>query len=182
MHRCEHFVTELPTGERLTIRPATPEDESAVARFLGGLSPDARWRRYHSPMPVIRSWVVWAITQIDHDGREALLAISADDGIVGIAEWGRDNEHPSDAHVAVVVDDEHRRRGIAQALLSRLSGMAAEHGYEQFLASVLTVNRPVFGLIQRLAPTSSHTFDGETVQVVIPLGGTPDARRLATSA
>jgi GNAT superfamily N-acetyltransferase len=171
----------LRTGERLTIRPATRVDATDVAAFLNTLSEDSRWLRYHSAMPVIRSWMVWAITDIDHDGREALLAFSGH-RIVGIAEWARDLEDSSDAHVAIVVDEGHRRRGIAQALLRQLAEMATHHGYDRFLASVLTVNRPVFGLIERMAPARSSTFNGDTVEVVIPLGPNgahPDARATA---
>lgn len=164
-HRWEDV---LPGGEQLTIRPACDEDAPRVKAFLESLSEDSRWLRYHSPAPIIRSWMVDAVARADHEHREALLAF-VDGEIVGLAEWGR--VHPGDrsADVGVVVDERHRRRGIARELMRHLAASGRAHGIETFTASVLSVNRPTIAMVQDLARQRTITFDGPTVAVEIPL-------------
>jgi ribosomal protein S18 acetylase RimI-like enzyme len=158
--------------EQLTIRAAEPSDADEVTKFLEGLSSESRWLRYHSPIPVVRWWMVEAVTGTDHDQREALLA-TLDGKVVGVAEWGRESDECSRAHVAIAVDNEFRRRGIARALMNRLAKVAREHGIEDFVASVMTVNGPAFGLIERMAPVRTSRFDGDAVEVVIPIRQSP---------
>ena len=158
----------LPGGEHLTIRPACERDAARVRAFLESLSDDSRWLRYHSPAPIIRPWMVDAVAGADHYKREALLAI-VDGEIVGLAEWGR--VHPDDetADVGVVVDERHRRRGIARELMRHLAASGRAHGIEAFTASVLSVNRPTMAMVQDVAPQRTIRFDGPTVAVQIPL-------------
>lgn len=164
----------METGPELTIRPAAPEDAASVKAFLDGLSPESRRLRYHSPVPIVRSWMVRAVTAADHDQREALLAV-LDGEVVGIAEWGRDPDVHERAHVAVAVGEGIRRKGIAQALLRRLSLYARLHGITEFVAHVLTVNGPTFGLIDRIAPIHTSRFDGDAVEVLMPLAAATGA-------
>jgi GNAT superfamily N-acetyltransferase len=155
-------------GVRVEIRPAAPQDAEAVRAFFEGLSEDTRWLRYHSPIPIVRSWMVDAVVRTDHTKRAALLAIH-DGRIVGVAEWGRETPDENIAHTAVVVDDSFRRKGVAAELMRHLAADAREHGIEAFEASVLQVNRPTIGLIQHVAPQRTTTFDGPVLQVRIPL-------------
>ena len=164
----ERWEDVLPGGEHLTIRPACDTDAARVKSFLESLSDDSRWLRYHSPAPIIRSWMVDAVAQADHDSREALLAI-VDGEIVGLAEWGRMHAGDPSADVGVVVDERHRRRGIARELMRHLAASGRAHGVERFTASVLSVNRPTIAMVQDVAPVRTITFDGPTVAVEIPL-------------
>lgn len=158
----------LPGGEHLTIRPACEHDAGRVRAFLEALSDDSRWLRYHSPAPIIRSWMVDAVAGADHDKREALLAI-VDGEIVGLAEWGRVDPGDDTADVGVVVDERHRRRGIARELMRHLAASGRAHGIEAFTASVLSVNRPTIAMVQDVAPQRTVRFDGPTVSMQIPL-------------
>jgi GNAT superfamily N-acetyltransferase len=152
----------------MQIRPAEPRDAQIVRTFLEGLSEDSRWLRYHSPAPIVRSWMVDSVVCNDHTQREALLALHGD-RVVGIAEWGREAPGAKEAHVAIVVDDSFRRRGVARELMGHLAANGLAHGVESFAASVLSVNRPTMALIQRVAPRRTTTFDGPVVEVRIPL-------------
>ena len=158
----------LPGGEQLVIRAACEQDAAAVREFLESLSEDSRWLRYHSPAPVIRSWMIDAVARADHDHREALLAL-VDGEIVGLAEWGRVQPDDPTADVGVVVDERHRRRGIARELMRHLAASGRAHGLEAFTASVLSVNRPTIAMVQDVAPVRTLSFDGPTVEVRIPL-------------
>jgi ribosomal protein S18 acetylase RimI-like enzyme len=161
----------MTSGEPFEIKAACPDDARAVREFLEHLSDDTRWLRYHSPVPIVRSWMVDAVVGLDHDVREALLAIY-EGRVIGVAEWGRVAPDADSAHVAIVVDDDFRRRGIAGELMRHLAAAGRAHGIEAFEASVLSVNRPTIGLVQKIAPERSTRFDGPVVEVVIPLQAT----------
>jgi RimJ/RimL family protein N-acetyltransferase len=152
----------------LEIRPANRKDAEAVRDFLEHLSEDSRWLRYHSAQPIIKPWMVESVVGSDHDKREALIALH-DGAIVGVAEWGRFEEGDTVADVAVVVDEAYRRRGVAKALMRELTKNGREHGIERFAASVLSVNRPMIAMLQRIAPVRETTLDGPTLQVFVPL-------------
>ncbi len=164
----ERWEDVLSGGEHLVIRPACAPDADRVEAFLESLSDASRWLRYHSPAPIIRSWMVDAIAGADHDNREALLAI-VDGEIVGLAEWGRASAGDPTADVGVVVDERLRRRGIARELMRHLAASGRARGIETFTASVLSVNRPTIAMVQDVAPQRTITFDGPTVAVEIPL-------------
>jgi ribosomal protein S18 acetylase RimI-like enzyme len=155
-------------GHRIEIRAAEPSDAEAVRGFFEGLSEDARWLRFHSPTPIIRPWMVDAVVHNDHEHREALLALH-DGRVIGVAEWGRVIPESTDAHVAIVVDDRFRRRGVARELMRHLAASGRNRGIEEFTASVLSVNRPTMSLIQNVAPQRTTTFDGPVIEVRIPL-------------
>lgn len=161
-------AVRLDGGAELVIRSVRPSDAEEIAAFLEGLSPESRELRYHSPVPVVRWWMVESVAAADHDQREALVALLGG-RVVGVAEWGRDPEVQDRAHVGIAVDESVRRRGIAQTLMRRLGDLAREHGYREFVATVLTVNRPVFKLIERMTPQARRLFDGDEVEVLIPL-------------
>ena len=164
----ERWDAHLDGGQHVEIRAACPTDAAAVRAFLESLSEDTRWLRYHSPAPIVRSWMVDAVVRLDHELREALLAL-IDGRVVGVAEWGRVAHDAETAHVAVVVDDRYRRRGIARQLLRHLAANGRAHGIDTFAASVLSVNRPTIGLIQQIAPERQTRFDGSVVEVLMPL-------------
>ncbi len=81
-------------------------------------------------------------TNVDHDRREALVAMM-DDRIIAV---GRYDVVPSDegvgpeAEVAFVVVDAFQGRGIARDLLGRLAESARARGITGFVAETLTEN------------------------------------------
>ena len=166
------WEAHLVSGERLEIRAACHEDTESVREFLEHLSEDSRWLRYHSPAPIVRSWMVDAVVGLDHDLREALLAVH-DGRVIGVAEWGRITADDPTAHVAIVVDEDFRRRGVARELLRHLAANGRAHGIETFAASVLSVNRPTMALIQEIAPERSKSLDGPVIEVSVPLHQVP---------
>jgi ribosomal protein S18 acetylase RimI-like enzyme len=92
--------------------------------------------------------------------------------VVGVAEWGRERPDGAVAHVAVAVEESFRRRGVARELIRHLVADARSRGVEEFVASIMTANRPTMALIQDVAPQRRTRFDGTTVEVRIPLSAT----------
>lgn len=155
-------------AERFTIRRADAGDEQAVRDFLGSLSADSRWKRYHNAVPRVMPWMVDPVVRPDHVTHESLIAL---DGarIVGIAEWGRTSPDDATVDMAIVVAEDCRRHGIARALIRRLARSARANGIENFSGSILTVNRPSMALLRSVAPERTTRFDGGTVDFSVPL-------------
>ena len=81
-------------------------------------------------------------TNVDHDHREALIAM-LDERIIAVGRYdvvpGEEGGEPA-AEVAFVVVDEYQGRGIATDLLGRLAESARNHGIRTFVAETLTEN------------------------------------------
>ena len=152
----------------LDIRVATEGDEAEVRAFLEALSADTLHMRYATGVPKVRSWMVDAVVHADHLMHEALVARN-EDGIVGIAEWGRWEPGDDKADIAVVVRDDCRRHGIARALMRRLARNARLHGIDTFAGTIMSTNRASIALLQNVAPTKTVTFDGPVVEATVSL-------------
>ena len=132
-----------------TIRALSPDEDAYVQQVFDGLSPHARFLRFHVPTPRLsRRWRA-ALATVDAGHRYASLAL-VDGRAVGLAQWVRDPHHPARADVSVAVVDAHQRRGLARLLMADLAGQAARHGIEEFSAWVHPENRLVLRLLAGL--------------------------------
>ena len=122
----------------LEVRPIGIGDVERLGRLFDRLSPTSVYHRFFSPVrKPPRSALVW-LTSVDHDQREALVALDGDE-IVAVARYdGRPGS--AEAEVAVTVEDAWQHRGVGRRLARRLANRALDHGYDHFVASVLPDN------------------------------------------
>jgi RimJ/RimL family protein N-acetyltransferase len=107
----------LADGRRLTIRPIEREDGAGLRGLFARLTPDSRYRRYHSPKPELTDIDLERLLDIDHVHHEALAAVDETDGsFVAAARYAQVPGQPGVAEVAVEVADELHGQGIATAL------------------------------------------------------------------
>jgi GNAT superfamily N-acetyltransferase len=154
-------------GALLTVRPIGPTDIARLERMFFRLSPATVYRRFfspiHEPSPRMLMW----LTNVDHDRREALVAVHGDE-IVAVARYdGRPGS--TEAEIAVTVEDAWQHRGIGGRLARRLAAVALDHGFEQFIATMLPDNREAIGLLHRLSADASVRFSDGTYAAVAPL-------------
>jgi GNAT superfamily N-acetyltransferase len=123
-------------GQELTFRPADAGDETALVEFFAGLPAEDRLflRDDVTDRAVIQRWM----SSIDHSRVYPLLALH-EGKVVGDATlhcnavgWSK---HVGE--IRVVVAREWQRKGVAQALVHELVGMAHERGLEILEALVL---------------------------------------------
>ena len=152
----------------IEIRQATAADEPEVRRFFEELSTESRWKRYHSAAPRVMPWMVEPVVHPDHLTHDALIALN-DGRVVGIAEWGRNEPTADTADMAIVVSEDCRRHGIAKTLVRELGRSAYRQGIATFSGSILTLNRASVALLRNVAPTSTTSFDGATIEFRAPL-------------
>ena len=134
----------------ITIRPVTPTDRLALARFYAELSDDSRCARFLGASRGLGEGAVATFCGADHAHREGLVAVAraadADETIVGhLCLEPADDET---FEMAVAVADAWRRHGIARALLEAAIGWSRGHGIHRLRATMLATNGPVLGIVE----------------------------------
>ncbi len=154
-------------GHPLTVRPIEPGDARRLERLFDRCSPTTVYRRFFSPIQrPPRTALLWFAT-VDHDRREALVALDGDE-IVAVARYdGR--SITDEAEVAVIVEDAWQRRGVGTELVRRLAASARDHGFDRFLATMLPDNRPAVRLLRSLSPAAVVRFEDGGYAATVPL-------------
>jgi len=161
---------ELNDGSWAGIRSIRPDDSEALRRGFERLSDDSRYRRFLTPMPRLSESQLAYLTDVDHRGHEAMIALDlATPGeAVGVGRYVRDGDSDR-AEAAVTVIDDWQGRGLGTALTRILAGRAAEDGITRFTAMLLADNDAMVGLLGDLGPVAVTGREGDTVEVEVPL-------------
>jgi L-amino acid N-acyltransferase YncA len=154
----------LHDGEVVRIRPVQAADEKAVWTLLDHLSIESRRRRFFTAAPDLSRAAHWA-TEANPD-RAGLVAETTSGEIVGHGVVVR--ARGESAEVAFEVAEDHRRRGLAGALLDRLARAARELGITVLQAYVLPENADMLSVFRDHFPTQEKTRDG-VICVTIPI-------------
>jgi GNAT superfamily N-acetyltransferase len=160
---------ETVDGIPLTVRPIRPDDKSALLHAFRHLSERSVHRRFLAPVKTLTESQLAYLTELDHTGHEALVAVTESDELVGVARYVRDPDDRERAEVAVTVSDEWQGRGVGTALLGRLARRAAGNGVRYFTGICLADNREMLQLFDELGPTVKHRPEGETIEVEVTL-------------
>ncbi|OLT15437.1 hypothetical protein BJF78_01650 [Pseudonocardia sp. CNS-139] len=143
------------------------EAAEAVDAVFAGLSQQSRYLRFHAPVPRLPPSVRARL--VDVDGRRHVAVVARVRGRpVGIARAiGGDG---GSAELAVAVVDAWQRCGVGTRLLTALGALAERHGHRELRGAVLPENTGMQALARRVAPWARARFDGEVVQLTVPLG------------
>jgi acetyltransferase len=156
----------LRDGTVIVVRPIEPEDRQALAEGFERLSPEARYRRFFSPISRLSERQLDYLTRVDHHDHEALVADDEEGRLVGVARYVRTG--PGEAEPAMVVADDWHGRGVAGTLLTRLVQRALDEDIVVFNASVLAGNPEAVHVLRRLGD-ATVTRQGSEVVVRIDL-------------
>ena len=152
-------------------RPVRPDDLRAFVRLWPRLSAETRYRRFHSPVRRLPMSAVRRLVRVDHDLRDALVAVIGGE-VVGVARYDRSPADPASAEFAVVVEDAWQGVGLGRQLLQELIDLAARRGVRQLTATVQADNERVLGLVGRLLPAATAESDDGVLTVRSPIGAT----------
>ena len=154
-------------NQSLTVREIEIDDVERLRRMFHRLSADSVYRRFFSPInEPSRSALLW-LANVDHLGRDALVALDGDE-IVGVARYDTRSGAPA-AEIALTVEDAWQHRGLGKRLAVRLAKRAIARGIESFEATVQPDNRPALGLLRKLSPDASLRFDHGSYAASMPL-------------
>jgi GNAT superfamily N-acetyltransferase len=159
------------------------DDRQAFLRNFEHLSERTRYRRFLAPIKRLTSDEITYFTEVDHRDHEALIAMTEDGEIVGIARYIRFGPGSPEAEVAVTVADQWQGRGVGTALLARLAERGAGVGVKAFRGLCLTANTDMQQLLKELGPGArkSHPEEG-IVEIEAPLPPIGEQRRVLDPA
>jgi GNAT superfamily N-acetyltransferase len=141
------------------VRDVEPADAPAVLEFFEGLSTETAYRRFFGP-PARSSLEMLSRP----DGWRHVAVMAVDDGVVtAVGSYHRVADVDDVADIAVVVADDHQRRGVGTRLMDRLSGHARGHGINRFTATVLADNRAALRFVSAMAPEARRHHGGGSV-------------------
>jgi GNAT superfamily N-acetyltransferase len=163
-----HHIS-LRDGSTLAVRPIEPDDREVLRRGVEAMSPDSRYKRFLSATPTLSSGQLKYLTDVDHHDHEALVALSEDGDSVGVARFVRLPDQPGTAEVAVAVNDDWQRRGVASGLLTHLARRAREEGIDRFTATALASNHEVIDLLEDLGPARVAPVGDGLVEMSVDL-------------
>jgi RimJ/RimL family protein N-acetyltransferase len=167
--RGERTITR--DGEELFVRPISPDDRVAYLREFERLSEETRYRRFLAPIKQLADSEVTYFTDVDHRDHEALIALTGEGEIVGVARYIRLGAGAEVAEVAVTVVDAWQGRGVGTALLHRIAQRGRHAGVRAFRGVCLTENTDMQQLLRELGPDAktSHPEPGLVeVEVRLP--------------
>jgi RimJ/RimL family protein N-acetyltransferase len=145
------------------VRPIEAEDAERLRRLFFRLSAETVYRRFFRPIHEPTPSVLAFLCAVDHDRRDALVAVDGEGEIVAVARYDRLGE-TDEAEVAVVVEDAWQGQGIGSRLVRRLAALAESRGLQVFTATMLGDNRAASGLLHHVDDHPVVRFDhGELV-------------------
>jgi GNAT superfamily N-acetyltransferase len=163
----------LADGREVFVRPIVPADLDALRvaivnadsqtihdRFLGG-------RRPTDERTLVR------LTTVDYAHRLALVAFGPDGLGVAIARY-EGTAGSDEAEVAVVVDPDWRRAGLASGLLRMLADAALARGIRQFITTSYADNVDVHDIVARSGLAHRRLVGGGVVDDVVVLDSTAE--------
>jgi acetyl coenzyme A synthetase (ADP forming)-like protein len=158
-------------GRMVHIRPVAAEDAEALRDLHRGVSDYSLYMRFFGLSRTAAMDYVTRLVAAANPGHQALTAWIGGQ-LVGVAAFER--TEPQTAEVALLIADDHHRRGIGTLLLEHLAATARRNGITRFVADVLAENHLALRTLRDMGCAMTTRLDGATALVEIDLR--PDAR------
>ena len=150
-------------------RPIQDDDLVRLVRMWPRLSPETRYRRFHAPVHQLSPAAVRHLVHVDHDDREAVVAVVGDE-VVGVARYDRSPADAASAELAVVVEDDWQGLGLGRQLMAGVLVLAAVRGVDRVTATVQEDNTAALRLVARLLSAATVECDDGICTVTAALG------------
>lgn len=163
----------LRDGRAVFVRPILPGDAAELGAAIRSADPDTLRRRFLGATPAVTPKLLTHLTVVDYRNRFALVARDGPTG-PGVAVARYEGMGGGVAEIAIVVDRNWRRVGLATTLVHLLGEAALQRGIHTFTASYLADNRPVAALLAEAGGASFIKAGIAELEVDIDLGATSD--------
>ena len=155
----------LPKGDSVFMRPIRPQDEPALRAFIKSLDPQDIRFRFFAPMNEMSHGMAARLTQIDYDREMALVVFKdekSEDALWGVARFFADPDNRQ-AEFAIVVQSHQRSLGLGMALMNEVIALARRRGIGAFWGDVMSENRRMLDLCERLGMKRSASPVGPDI-------------------
>jgi RimJ/RimL family protein N-acetyltransferase len=150
---------ELKDGSKVILRPIRSDDAPRLQQLFSMLSPETIYLRFLMAAKELSDRQARDFACVDYMNRMALVATIQEEGVervIGVARYSMLNRpEPGLVETAIVVRDDHQRRGLGKLSMERLVRYARAHGVKAFIATVHTSNIVVLNFIRN----SGYPFD-----------------------
>lgn len=136
-------------GLDLNVRPASPDDDRALANFFGEVSPQDLRFRFLSAMKQVTPGLAKQLVDIDHSQTENLLAFDDRERLVATAMIAAPSG-ADDAEVAVAVRSDLKGLGIGWSMLDHACDYARLRGFKAVHSVQLSDDRAAIALEQEM--------------------------------
>jgi GNAT superfamily N-acetyltransferase len=152
------------------VRPIRRSDAPGLRSLHEQLSVETQHQRFLTSHPRLSHRELDHLTMLDHDRREALVALDGD-AVVAVARYERVGER--DAEVMLVVRDDHQGRGLGSDLLRQLAALAQQRGIERLRIETLPDNPRMWATAHDTGYPCDESREDELVRIAINLVGLP---------
>jgi RimJ/RimL family protein N-acetyltransferase len=156
------------------IREIRADDGERLRAAHARLSPEAQYRRFLGPKPILSASDVRYLVEVDGYEHFALVATLVDDPetIVAVARFIRLADDPTAAEFAIVVGDPYQSRGLGTEMMRELIEAARQRGVRRFIASILARNLAALRLVRRLsAGAGTERRRGVLIEIEFEIAG-----------
>lgn len=168
-------VWEDREGEKILIRPIRPEDEMLLVNFHQKLSEESVYSRYFQALKLSQRIAHERLTRIcfiDYDREMALVAerrpAPGHHEILAVGRLSR-QYGGEDAEFALLVADPYQRKGLGSELMRRLIQIARDEHIPRVTGQMLTDNRAMQHLCERLGFRLHHDSQDNLVKAELDL-------------
>lgn len=171
----EDIETVRQTKRELCImlRPVRINDEPMLKEFFYDLSDQSLYRRFMSSRQDMPHERLQGFVVIDYS-REMVILATVNDGekeiIVGLGQFSIYEESHT-AEVAFVVRDSWQGKGIGSELLNYLTHLAVKQGLQGFTAEVLTENKAMLHLFEKMNFDMKKSIEAGTYELDMKFRG-----------
>jgi acetyltransferase len=177
----------LRDGRRVRLRPITAHDATAEQRFVEGLSMEARYYRFHTPIRTLSPDVLGRMVRLDPrqfalvatphaapDDDEGHWDVDAAPGdpaapLVADARYVLADDADDRAEFAIAIADAWQGAGLGRVMLERLKAHARRQGIRSLHGDVLHDNRAMASLLRQVGGTFVPGDDPRVRRAVIRL-------------
>jgi acetyltransferase len=158
------YVTNwnLADGREITLRPIKPEDEPLLGDMLRELSQETLKERFFQNIQKITHEMLIKFCNINYDREIRILAETREGAqrkLIGFGGLMIDPDFKK-GEFAVLVHDRYHGKGLGYKLIDVLIGIAQEKGLEEFYGFVLTDNKKMLHLCQKLGFSITTSPEG----------------------
>ena len=159
---------KLADRRKVFVRPIVPVDVDALRTAVANADPQTIHDRFLGGRGPSDARTLQHLTTVDYVYRLALVAFAPDGHGVAIARY-EGSAGADVAEVAVVVDPEWRRVGLASGLLRMLAQAALERGIRRFTAIAYADNIDVQDILVRSGLPLRQSGTGGVVAAMVDL-------------